>query len=112
MHALSVSFYQLFNICTAPSVRDTVGAIDSVGIVQTTSANVSIAHVFSRTVRTVASGDVSRTEQFEDTETSESDEDREDLVWGAGIGLTYAFAPTWLLSLDYRHSERFSDATG
>jgi hypothetical protein len=98
-------------IATQQSVGDTVGDVDSVGLVQTTSASVTIAHPFSRTLRATFSGSASRTEQLEDIGTSESAEDREDLVWSAGVRLTYAFAPTWTLALDYRHSERFSDAS-
>ena len=98
-------------ITAQQGVEDTAGDVDSVGIVQTTSASVSIGHAFSRAIRTVLSGDVGRSEQFEDTGTIESEDGRVDLEWGAGISATYAFARTWLLSLEYRHSERFSDAS-
>lgn len=94
-------------------VHDTTGDVDQVGMVLSTSVNLSLNHKASRFLLASLFASFNRTEFLEDSigaSEAEITEDRKDNLWRAGGRLSYALTRTISMALEYLYQERFSNA--
>jgi hypothetical protein len=97
------------SLSTQQNIRDTTGDIDDVGLVLSQSVALTLNHSISRDLLASVFANLVREQLLEDIATGDSTQDRDFIMWSAGVRLSHVLSRIWSVSGTYRYQRRDSN---